>query len=38
MQTLKEIVKEYRRLNKLSLRDFSNLCDLSHAYIDKLRP
>ncbi|HFL2394897.1 TPA: helix-turn-helix domain-containing protein [Clostridioides difficile] len=36
MQTLKEIVKEYRRLNKLSLRDFSNLCDLSHAYIDKL--
>ncbi|HFL2415687.1 TPA: helix-turn-helix domain-containing protein [Clostridioides difficile] len=36
MQTLKEIIKEYRRLNKLSLRDFSDLCDLSHAYIDKL--
>ncbi len=36
MQKLKEIIKEYRKLNKLSLRDFSDLCDLSHTYIDKI--
>lgn len=36
MQKLGEIIKEYRERNKLSLRDFSNLCNLSHTYIDKL--
>lgn len=36
MQKLGEIIKEYREKNKLSLRDFSNLCNLSHTYIDKL--
>ncbi|MCI0944984.1 helix-turn-helix domain-containing protein [Clostridioides difficile] len=36
MQTLKEVIKEYRKLNKLSLKDFSDLCDLSHTYIDKI--
>ncbi|HDR7378770.1 TPA: helix-turn-helix transcriptional regulator [Bacillus toyonensis] len=35
-KTLGEIIKDYRLKNKLSLRDFAQKCDVSHAYIDKL--
>ncbi|SMB95552.1 Helix-turn-helix domain-containing protein [Desulfonispora thiosulfatigenes DSM 11270] len=33
---LGEIIKNYRKQNDLSLREFANRCDLSHAYIAKL--
>ncbi|QQY53381.1 helix-turn-helix transcriptional regulator [Clostridioides difficile] len=36
MQTLAEIIKEYRSEHNLSLREFSNLCGVSHTYIDKI--
>ncbi|MCU7663399.1 MULTISPECIES: helix-turn-helix domain-containing protein [Bacillus] len=35
-KTLGEIIKNYRLTHKLSLRDFAQKCDVSHAYIDKL--
>lgn len=31
--TLGEIVKEYRKKNKLSLREFASRCGMSHSYI-----
>lgn len=31
-----EIIKKYRRENRLSQRDFSKLCNLSHTYISAL--
>ncbi len=34
--TLGELIKEYRTINKLSLRDFSKQCGLSHTYISAL--
>lgn len=36
MKKLREIIKEYKDANKLSLRDFGDMCGLSHSYIDKL--
>ena len=34
--TLGEIVKEYRKKNKLSLREFASRCGMSHSYIAML--
>lgn len=36
MNTLGNLIKEYRNENNLSLRDFAKMCDVSHSYIDKL--
>lgn len=36
MITYSEIIKKIRKDKGLSLREFANLCDLSHSYIDKL--
>ncbi|HCL4480221.1 TPA: helix-turn-helix transcriptional regulator [Clostridium botulinum] len=36
MNTIGEIIKDFRTANSLSLREFSKLCDLSHSYIDRL--
>ena len=34
--TLGKFIKQYREDNNLSLREFSNSCELSHSYISKL--
>ena len=31
-----KVIKEYRKKHELSLREFAEMCKLSHAYIDKL--
>lgn len=36
MKTLGDLIKEYREEHSLSLRDFANLCEVSHSYVDKL--
>lgn len=33
---LGDIISEYRKVNKLSLRDFAHRCGLSHSYISAL--
>lgn len=33
---LGDLIKEYRRINNLSLRDFAKKCGLSHTYISAL--
>lgn len=36
MKKIGEMIKEYRTTNDLTLRDFANLCGLSHSYISLL--
>ena len=36
MKKLGDIIKEYRIEHSLSLREFSDICHISHSYIDKL--
>lgn len=36
MQTLGQLINQYRNINNLSLREFAKICDVSHSYIDKL--
>lgn len=36
MKTLGELIKEYRNKNNLTLREFANICGLSHSYINLL--
>ncbi|MFL0196453.1 helix-turn-helix domain-containing protein [Clostridium sp. WILCCON 0269] len=36
IKTLGSIIKEYRTINNLSLRDFSEKCGVSHTYISQL--